>query len=443
MASNQPASQAGHYELISFKIRPLKEATGGVELKQIVTQWQISESMFRTNITGSATVLDAEGIARTLPILGEEMLTIEWKDFYGNIAKKEFFCYGLNDLGPHDNKDGLLSYRINFTSIEHLTAHQDDVRQSFSNQLISDMAQSVFDTYYKTSSKEIEIEPTVGNQTYAIPSLTPAATMHFLAKRAYGGESSTNNYYFFETKEQFFFCTPEYLYNKYKDKVESEKTLEDNNLLFYTTKMADDNSPNGQLRNQQTVSDITYGDPSNSLNEIQEGQYKTSMLEIDLLNRTTSRTITSFEDILDNMPIDKLKIPHSSDFLSNSMPVLDEVYVLKDYNVPGQEKGINRHYPFYREVINSKKLFNINMAKYTINCSMRGRNPLIPGMVIFLMVDLIEVGESGRPDVQRDGLHMVTDITNFFFEDEFTQIISLTKGGLSDSNDRSIFRGKR
>ena len=443
MASNNSARQAGHYELISFKIRPIDKSDGGVELNQIVTQWQISESMFRTNITGSATVLDAEGIARTLPILGEEIITIEWTDFYGDIQKKEFFCYGINDLGPHDNKDGLLSYRINFTSIEHLTAHQQDVRQSFADQLISDMVQSVFNTYYKTTNKEIEIEPTVGPQTYAIPSLTPAATMHFLAKRAYGGESSTNNYMFFETKDIFFFCTPEYLYNKYKDTVKNEKALEENNLLFYTTKIADDNSPSGQLRNQQTVSDITYGDPSNSLNEITEGQYKTSMLEIDLINRTTSRTITNFEDILDNMPIDKLAIPHSSEFLSERMPVLDEVYVLKDYNVPGQEKGINRHYPFYREVINSKKLFSTHMRKHAINCSIKGRNPLIPGMVIFLMVDLVEVGESGRPDVQRDGLHMVTDITNFFFEDEFSQIISLTKGGLSDSNDRSLFRGKR
>ena len=443
MASNNSARQAGHYELVSFKIRPIDQSEGGVELKQIVTQWQISESMFRTNITGSATVLDAEGVARTLPIIGEEMITIEWVDFYGDKTRKDFFCYGINDLGPHDNKDGLLSYRINFTSIEHLTAHQEDVRQSFADQLISDMVQSVFDTYYKTSSKEIEIEPTVGTQTYAIPSLTPAATMYFLAKRAYGGESSTNNYMFFETKDKFFFCTPEYLYNKYKDKVENAKALEENNLLFYTTKVADDNSPNGQLRNQQTVSDITYGDPSNSLNEITEGQYKTSMLEIDLINRTTSRTITNFEDILDNMPIDKLKIPHSSEFLSERMPVLDEVYVLKDYNVPGQERGINRHYPFYREVINSKKLFSTHMRKHAINCSIKGRNPLIPGMVIFLMVDLVEVGESGRPDVQRDGLHMVTDITNFFFEDEFSQIISLTKGGLSDSNDRALFREKR
>ena len=442
MASNQ-ATQAGHYELISFKIRPMNEEVEGVELNQIVTQWQITESIFRTNITGSATVLDAEGIARTLPILGEEMITIEWKDFYGDRQKKEFFCYGISDLGPHDNKDNMLSYRINFTSIEHLTAHPDDVRQSFADQPVSDMVQSVFDTYYDTSSKEIEIQPTVGNHTFAIPSLTPAATMYFLAKRAYGGEDSTNHFLFFETKDKFFFCTPEYLYEKYKDKVKSEKDLEENNLLFYTTKVADDNTPNGQLRNQQTVSDITYGDPSNSLNEISEGQYKTSMLEIDLINRTTSRTITQFEDIKSNMSIDELAIPHSSKFLSEKMPVLDEVYVLKDYNVPGQERGVNRHYPFYREVINSKKLFSTHMRKHAINCSIKGRNPLIPGMVIFLMVDVVEVGDPGRPDVQRDGLHMVTDMTNFFYEDEFTQIISLTKGGLSDSNDRSLFRGKR
>ena len=106
MASNQPATQAGHYELISFKIRPISaSAEDGIELSQTITQWQISESMFRTNINGSANILDAEGIMRTLPIIGEEIITIEWKDFYGNIAKKQFFSYGANDLGPHDNKD--------------------------------------------------------------------------------------------------------------------------------------------------------------------------------------------------------------------------------------------------------------------------------------------------------------------------------------------------
>lgn len=442
--ATKPTVQAGHYELISFKIRPISaSADDGIELNQIITKWQISESMFRTNINGSVSVLDAEGILRTLPIMGEEIATIEWKDFYGDIQKKQFFCYGIEDLGPHDNKDDMLSYRIPFTSIEHLTAHQDEVRQSFADQPISDMVQLVFDTYFDTSSKTIEIEPTVGNHTFAIPSLTPAATMSFLARKAYGGESSTNNYMFFETKENFYFCTPEYLYEKYKDKVESEETLEENNLLFYTAKIADDNSPNGQLRNQQTVADIGYGSPANTLNEINQGQYKTSMLEIDLLNRTTSRTITQLEDILDNMPIDELKIPHSSEFLSNQMPVIDEVYAIKDYNVPGQERGINRHYPFYREVINSKKLFLNSMGKNAINCTIKGRNPLIPGMLIFLMVSVVEVGESKGPDVQRDGLYMVTDITNLFVEDDFTQIISLTKGGLSDTNDRALFREKR
>ena len=447
MANSRVATAAGAYELISFKIKSFDGEGEGVELNQIVTQWSFSESMFMSNITGSVTVLDAEGIIRTLPIIGEELITIQWKDFYGDVQSKRFFCYGVDDLGPaEESSENILSYRLNFTTIEHLTAHQQDVRQSFADQLISDMVQSVFDTYYRTGDKDIEIEPTVGLQTYAIPSLTPAQTMLFLARKAYGGEDSTNNFRFFETKDKFFFCTPEYLKNKYKNMLESEKAIEDNNLLFHTSGTADDNTPQGQLRAQQTVSGISYGDPVNTLNEISGGHLKTSMLEIDLLNHTTYRTTTEFEDILTNSKIDKLKIPHSSKFLESQMPITDEVYAIKDYNVPGIDKGNNkgnRHYPFYREVINSKKLFNINMAKYTINCSIRGRNPLIPGMVIFLMVDLIEVGDPDRPDMLRDGLHMVTSITNLFVEDEFTQLVSLTKGGLSAGNGRNLFREKR
>jgi len=267
--------------------------------------------------------------------------------------------------------------------------------------------------------------------------------MYFLARKAYGGEDSTNNYYFFETKDKFFFCTPEYLYKKYEDKVNSEKQLDENNLLFYTVKTADDNTPAGQLRNQQTVSGLSYGNPSNSINEINEGEYKTSMLEIDLLNRTTSRTITEYNDIIDRNKLDTLVLPHSTDFLDNKMPVIDERYVLKDYNVPGIDRGENRHYPFYREVINSKHLFSTAMSKYSINCTINGRNPLIPGMVIFLMVDLIEAGDPGRPDIERDGLYMITSVTNAFVEDEFKQMVTITKGGVSSTNDRSLFKEKR
>ena len=438
------ATQAGFYELKSMKIRPISSKEEGIEISQIITSWNISESMFASNITGSVNVIDAEGIQRILPILGEEILSIQWVDFYGDIQKKEFYCYGLRDLGPlQDSSESLMNYRLDFTSIEHLTAAQGEVRQSFANQLISDMVQSVFDTYFDSSQKTIEIEPTVGNQTFALPTMTPASAMYFLARKAYGGEDSTNNYYFFETKDKFFFCTPEYLHNKYKEDVSSEKALEDNNLLFYTAKTADDNTPAGQLRNQQTVSGLSYGNPSNSINEINEGEYKTSMLEIDLLNRTTSRTITEYNDIIDRNKLDTLVLPHSTDFLDNKMPVIDERYVLKDYNVPGIDRGENRHYPFYREVINSKHLFSTAMSKYSINCTINGRNPLIPGMVIFLMVDLIEAGDPGRPDIERDGLYMITSVTNAFVEDEFKQMVTITKGGVSSTNDRSLFKEKR
>ena len=100
MANSRVASQAGSYKLESFKIRPINPLNltefakigDGIELSQIITQWSFSESMSMANITGSVTVFDAEGVIRTLPIIGEEYITIQWIDFYGDKQTKKFFC---------------------------------------------------------------------------------------------------------------------------------------------------------------------------------------------------------------------------------------------------------------------------------------------------------------------------------------------------------------
>ena len=448
MANNKIATQAGHYTLVSMKILSGDEDTvtllNEIELNQICTHWQISESLHTPNIIGSCTITDAEGILRKLPIRGEERLLIKYRDFFGDESTKEFFVFGVRSVGPHENSsDSLLSYKLDFTTREHLNATGVEVSQSFANMLISDMVKSVFNTYFvgenNATDKEIEVEDTVGNQTFAIPMMSPHDTMMFLAKRAYGGEDSSNSYRFFETREQFFFCTYEYLVKKYETMTATKATLDDNNLIFFTTKSVDDNTPDGQLISQQTVSNISYGNPSDTLTEIKQGQYKRSVLEIDLLNKTTERTYYEYKDHTDTNILDNIAIHHSESFLRDKMPSVSKSLVLKDYNVPGQSVGVNRLYPFYREVINSRKTFTGHMSKYEIRCTISGRIGLVPGMVIFLMVDLIEVGSGNSIDVQRNGLYLVTDITNMFIEDEYIQAVTLSKGGLSDTNDRTLF----
>jgi len=443
------ATESGFYELISFRIRPQSVAPGsasGVEMKQLVGDWQLSESMDTPNVMGSATILDAEGIIRKLPIIGEEIITIKYTDFYGETATKEFFCFGLRALSPAtDASDNVLSYKLDFTTVENVVASRKEVAKAYRNVTISEMVKALYNEYFIDSSnitgipnKPIEVEDTIGNHTLIIPKLSPHDAMLFLARRAYGGENSTSNYKFFETRDSYFFCTPEYLHKKYEEQHMTKKGLEDNNLMFYTNKVTDDNTPDGQLVAQQTVSNISYGSPTNTIDEVKAGTFKRSILEIDILNRTTSRLSYDYRDHVDKNPLGKLKINHSASFINDNMPSIREDYVIKDYNTPGQIERDNRYYPFYTEVLNNGRVFNSHMSKYTINCILSGRIKLVPGMVIFVMVTRNEVGKNPVTDKERDGYYMITDIVNQHMEDNYTQSVLMTKGGLTKDFDRSF-----
>jgi len=439
------ATEAGFYELISFKIRTHDASPGtGVELNQIVTGWQLSESMSSPNVMGSCNILDAEGVIRKLPIIGEEIITIKYRDFYGELTQKEFFCFGVRNLEPADvTSDNMLTYKLDFTSVENVHASTKEVAKAYRNETISEMVKALYNEFFASSplfvsKKPIEVEDTIGNHTLIIPSLSPHDAMFFLARRAYGGENSTNNYKFFETKDSYFFCTPEYLHEKYKEQHATKEGLESNHLLFYTNKSMDDSSPDGQLIAQQTVSGLSYGSPSNTIEEVKAGTYKRSILEIDILNRTTNRINYDYRDHIDKNPMKNLKIDHSNAYIDGHMPSIREDYVIKDFNTPGQIERDNRAYPFYAEVLNNGRVFNSHMSKYSINCNLSGRIKLVPGMVIFIMVTRNEVATNPVPDKERDGYYMITDVVNVHSEDTYLQSVMMTKGGLTKDFDRSF-----
>ena len=425
MASEK--KEAGYYELISLKITSLIGAMGdGIELNQIVTSWQITEGLSRTNITGSLMVLDAEGLIRKLDdkgILGEETITIKYKDFYDVTRTDTYFVYGVRSVTPfHPTNEKMLSYRLDFTSMENFNASQKEVANSYNKMKISDIAKEVYDEFFE-GPKPLEIEETEGFHTLVIPRSSPHDAMNFLARRSYGGPDSMSNWSFYETLDAFMFCTPDYAYNKFK-------AAPPKNNKFTTQKIFNDNTPGGQRVAQQTVSDIDYGSPINTIEEIKEGDYKRKVLNIDLLNRTTSYYDYEYKDNIQNNPLGDVEYNHLVPFIDQYMPNIREDFIIKDFNTPGQVERAERLYPFYAETITSRRTFDRHMAKYTINCTIKGRNGLVPGMTLLIDADVQEVAKTPEIDQLRSGEYMITDITNAFFGDGYTQTLSITKGGL-------------
>jgi hypothetical protein len=450
MALKQP--QAGFYALKQFYIKPIfqdssksainKNLPPGTELNKVIVNWGISESMDSPYVHGFAVVHESNNVLKELPIIGEEEVSIQYIDYYGKLKLDEFYVYSVEEVQPENSiNDRMLKYIIRFCSKQKLHSDKTRIRRSYADQTISEMVQAVYDDYFRMNDKNdkyIEIEPTTGNQTLVIPNLRPDEAMNFLARRAFSTDNKSSSFRFFETREQYFFCTYEYLVDKYKDTVLNDKVAIENNLKFiYNT--ANDNTGPGQNVAQQSVSTLTFGTKVNSIADIKNGNYRRRVTELDYLSRTRiTRDYDYSTEFSGFKQIDTIKKTHSDEYINQYMQAEDapETVLIADYPQIGQNLGEVANqlkpYQYYYENYTTKPIVDYHMSVNAITTSIHGRIDMYPGKVILL--ELYEFAESleGRRklDTERTGKYLVTSVNNSFNGDQYTQQITLTKGGL-------------
>ena len=323
------AKQAGFYTLKSFKVKPLLEEnlnrdsenesfTEYVELAKTIANWGLNESIDSPFISGFAVINESDNILEDTPLVGEEEIELTYEDFYGESATQKFFLYAIEDIKPASStNDRMMKYTVRFCSIQKLQGDQRSIRKSYNNTKISDIASDIYETFMLTGNKdydkEIEIEETDGEQSLVIPNLRSDAAMQFLSRRAYSNKNKTSLYRFFETREKYYFCTPEYLVEKYGE-IDAETDAEINPLYFiYNT--VEDNTGTGQRIAQQSVNDFSYGTKVDTFRDMKEGMYRRTITELDPSTRTRIQRdydyTTEYQD--KEMP-SKVKLTHTQTF---------------------------------------------------------------------------------------------------------------------------------
>ncbi len=442
-------TNAGFYILRSFKIRPLlsteNEAEGDfgnfVEVSKTITNWAMSESMNSPFLSGTAVIQETDNILEDLPIVGEEECEITYTDFYGDTRTDIFFIYSVENVKPASTiNDRMLTYSINFCSRQKLFSDQKEVKKSYANTRISDMVREIYDSYFLTGNKdldkEIEIEETDGEQTLVIPCLRADAAMQFLSRRAYSSLSKSSLFKFFETRDKYYFCTHEHLIRNKADF--GELSEEERNRLFFMYNTVDDNTGDGQLIAQQSISGVNYGTKVNTMTDMKRGGYRKTVTELDIASRTRiTRSYdytTEFKDM--DMP-EKLKLTHSEDFVNTFMSPVDapETVLVTDFPQIGMPKGnLNQRKPYqhYYENYTTKPIVDYHMQRNAFKISINGREKLYPGDIINLSLYKFShtVAATREIDHERSGNYIVTAISHEFSGDNYKQILTITKGGL-------------
>jgi len=474
MTSPKIAPHAGYVDIAKLLLVS-HESGSSIDILGNYIEININESIKNPYVDGYIDIVDSYGLiyptvsdnaeGNFFHVRGEEYLHIEYYDYETfndatKLQKETYFVYAIEQISQLDKrKETGLQYRLYFTSPSKIFSDTKQINKAYRNMTYSEMVEAIYKEYYEDLvmevcptkdkggtnlivRKEIEIEPTQGKFTIVIPGLSPQEAIQMIGRRAYSEKNSSSFFLFFETREKFYFCTSEYLVEK------NRINLIDPLHSFEYSHGQDDNSPDGQQRAQQLITDGTF--PSiNSMEAIKAQAYSARVSEIDLSNRDINHFYYHYKDNYlgyENVD-DRPQLQNSSKFISQTtgdVNHIDESYVFKDYHNIGEnydrQANYDREYPYYKEVLSTKPVFNYHFMKGMMGGNIPGRIALYPGQLIDVLIpeySVLSMKEHTMPDKYFGGTQMVAGIMHKIVDNTWKSAIQYSKtlrGGGSEPN---------
>lgn len=425
--------QAGQYILESFKISRLNEPDQFIDIKLLIHEWDLTESMEFGHLLGSASVLDGSGLLEDFldeGLRGEEEIEITYRDWYDEQITHKMFLYAITDVKvPREANDTFITYTIFFASKDKFLTERTYLRRAFTEEKISDYVQLVYDEYYlefNDEAKPITIEETDGDQYLVVPYYSPEQTMHFLARRAYSAENDTQTFRFFENKKGYYFVT-------------HEKLWQDSGEIPKFIRIAGaDSTPEGQELLMKGIIDIEYPNYINTFNDLNNAAYYSYLTELDYINRTLLTTPYQYLDEYSEYDLPGGKgntmSKHSKAFVDEHLKYPRERYVLKDYPTEGQASidSYLRPDTFYPQIYNKKTTNFYHHRTNAVSMKIYGRTSLNAGD--FVEIELLKINSNAgerKIDEKKSGIYLVESIKNVFYENTYYQALTMSKSGFT------------
>lgn len=218
-ANDEVLIKAGDYELESLVIHTISN-NGVVDLSNFFVELHLYEDIFSPSLSGKIVIADALNLINTLPIIGDEAITLKIRtptlpDDKQNIIEKSFNLYAIKDR--ISNNDGSQFYTLCFTSMEDYLDTAQPISKTFRG-TTDDVAAKVFEDHIQTervlgksdfTPMLITDTPHKSKITYTSNYWTPFKNMRFISKRVRGGSLYGSDYLFFESNKNFYFSSAE------------------------------------------------------------------------------------------------------------------------------------------------------------------------------------------------------------------------------------------
>ena len=199
---------AGDFKLDNIVIHN-HDDTLAVDIKGLVVEFNIYESMFSNALTGSLVISDSTNLISKLPIQGTERLTFKLRTpGSSNIDCTEESGHPMHVFSVTDKQqdgDTKEIYTLHFASREFLRNIRTRVSQAYSGRMDQMVASIVGDENYLDSRKTLNVQKTRNQDKIVIPNKHPFSAIKMIQDRAMADDSNSVGYFFYETPRGFHF----------------------------------------------------------------------------------------------------------------------------------------------------------------------------------------------------------------------------------------------
>lgn len=362
----------------------------------IFTQFVLHESIYSTAMSGNVTINDDFDHYELLPIVGQELLTLEVETLE-DIYTFDFIVYKVSDIRKISGRRS--EYTLHFVSPEQYLNENKRLSRSYANTSTDKVIKDIMSSEIGTS-KNVIVEETEGQSTYVAPNVRPFTTIRQLMRRSVSSETGNSNFVFYEDRRGYIIATLNALMGqdtKYTYGFKENYNSEDDSTAQHTDFFG--------------IEQLEMKKQTDTLDALSNGMFASQLHSIDLIQRKTNiydyDYFTEFDSTshLNEYPLysklEELDKEGNQYFSYTNETALDNEYV--------NEYQPDMHIELTSQTRLKRRIQLQMLNSYVINMT-------VPGNVLLFVGDVIEISAKSNqtkvPNSMISGRSIVTGITH-------------------------------
>lgn len=412
---------AGQVEVTSIGL----SSSSGVDVNIIdhIIEIELDEDIEKHFIAGRVRMNEYLNLIEALPIIGEEVLSINYKVAGEPDSEREmlFRVTHINDYSKPKSKQH--TYDLTFISTEYFTNNQLSVDIA-STKKVEDMISDMLKRYTNTN-KSFSAESTAAIQHITFPGTSVKDSIDYCVFRAQSEKYPDSLYKFYETASGF----------KFKSLGDMAAQPQKITIEYFLQNLPVDSKTDTATFSATNYKILTKNDTARSM---VNGGYRNNLLSFDpLIKKYKDTELDYFADEITK--IDPKR--SSSDFFKGTVAMQGSI----DFALVGNLRAsprpkstkVDKHPENYHKFFLNRQMSRVRLNDLVVEITVPMTNFIEAGDIInFNVPNDSGVGESGAPDLYVSGKYLVTSLRNIFNLERGVTILTCKKSGFQNNIQR-------